>query len=485
MSTIYPVILSGGSGTRLWPISRPLFPKQFLAIDGPYSFFQETALRFNRQENFAAPTVICNSEHRFIVAQQLLDIDIVPSNIILEPVGRNTAAAAAIAAMKVSESDPDGLVLLLASDHRINKPHLLREAVRSAIPAVNGNHLATFGIKPKHPETGFGYIKMGQPIKGAENCFIVDKFEEKPNLESAKDYITSGDYLWNSSLFLFKAGTYLEELSTFEPEIADACRVALNNAKPDLDFIRLDGEAFSRAPSISIDYAVMERTRQACVVPVEPDWNDAGSWTALWEILEKDANQNVTVGDVILKNTKDTIVHAGSRLVATVGVKNLVVAETPDAVLVMNKDDSQEVKSVVEILNSQDRSEAKQHTTVHRPWGNFEALISEPNYQVKRITVNPGSTLSLQTHRKRSEHWVVIKGVATVTRGPSQDELEIINLHQNQSIDIPLGWLHRLENKQKGPLIIVEVQSGDYLGEDDIERFEDIYGRVPEANNGK
>ena len=482
MAIIYPVILSGGSGTRLWPISRSLFPKQFLSINGSYSFFQETILRFNDQASFSTPTIICNSEHRFIVAQQLSEIDIVPASIILEPVGRNTAAAAAIAAMRIHETDPNGLVLLLASDHKINKPNLLSTAILNAIPVANEDRIVTFGINPNHPETGFGYIKIGAALEDIENCYGVDTFVEKPDLKRAEEYISSGNFLWNSSLFLFRPNSYLEELSTFESRIKDACRIALDNAIPDLDFLRLDEQAFAEAPSVSIDYAVMERTSKACVMAVEPGWSDVGSWTTLWDISEKDENQNTTVGDVILSKTKGTIVHANSRLVAVIGVEDLVIAETPDAVLVLNKKDAQEVKQVVELLNTRDRTEGRQHTIVHRPWGNFETIISEPKYQVKRINVNSGSTLSLQTHEKRSEHWVVIEGIATVTRGLNSNSLEVIDLYANQSIDIPLGWMHRLENKQKSPLIIIEVQSGDYLGEDDIERYEDIYGRASKTN---
>ena len=480
MTIIYPVILSGGSGTRLWPISRSLFPKQFLSLNGKHSFFQETALRVKGFEGFSTPTIICNSEHRFIVKEQLSAIGITAKNIILESKGRNTAAAAAIAAIKISELDPDGLILLLASDHSITKPDLLRTALIKSIPAAKENRLVTFGVRPDRAETGYGYIKIGSSIETIQNCYEVDKFVEKPNKNTAETYLLSGKYLWNSSLFLFNANTYLKELQLFEPEIKSACQTALDEATIDLDFIRLNDRAFSKSPSISIDYAVMEHTSKAVVVPIEPGWSDVGSWLALWEILDKDENQNAILGDVIAQETKGSFIQANSRLITTIGVEDLIISETPDAVLVLHKDYVQDVKQVVDKLKKANRPEVIAHTLVHRPWGNFEIINSGPTHQVKRITVNPGAILSLQTHKQRSEHWVVINGIAKITKGPELNDLKTRYLKPNESIDIPQGWFHRLENNSDASLIIIEVQSGDYLGEDDIERYEDVYGRGPQ-----
>jgi mannose-1-phosphate guanylyltransferase/mannose-6-phosphate isomerase len=481
MATLYPVILSGGSGTRLWPVSRALFPKQLLALAGENTMLQETALRVRHgdgeESRFADPMIICNAEHRFIVADQLRRIGVTPSDIILEPEGRNTAPAAALAALRVARTDPDGLVLLLASDHVVTKPEVLRQAIVSGVAAADRGRLVTFGIRPHRPETGYGHIKVGAAISGAEGCHAVERFVEKPDFETAKAYVASGEYLWNASLFLFKAGVYLEELRRLAPEIEATCRAALDGASEDLDFLRPDPDAFARAPSISIDYAVMEKTDKAAVVPVDPGWNDVGSWTALWEILDHDQHANALIGDVAAHDVRNALIRAESRQVTAIGVENVIIAETSDAVLVAGMNHAQDVKLAVDALKAAGRSEATSHALVHRPWGTFEGIDSGPTYQVKRITVTPGAALSLQSHQRRSEHWVVIAGTAKVTRGATRDSLEEAMLSKNQSIDIPLGWVHRLENPGETPLIIIEVQSGDYLGEDDIQRYDDVYGR--------
>ena len=477
MSNIYPVILSGGSGTRLWPISRSLYPKQFLKIGSSKSFFQETALRFFNQSGYESPIIICNSEHRFIVKEQLAELDITPTAVILEEEGRNTAAAAAIASLKVSDLDPHGLVLLLASDHLVKKPSTLRQAIQDGKEAACADKIVIFGIKPTKPETGYGYIKMGSSMTGFETIFNVDEFVEKPDQKTARSYFKSGDYLWNSSLFLFKPNCYLSELEELNPEIAKGSRRAYKEAKMDLGFLRLNKKVFNSIPSISIDYAVMEKTPNAAIVPVAPGWNDIGSWDALWETLEKDELNTATIGDVISLKTKNTLVHSTSRLVTAIGLDNIIVAETSDAVLVANKDHTQSVKLVVAELETLNRSEHIAHNIIHRPWGTFEILNTGSKYQTKRISVNPGASLSLQSHKKRAEHWVVVEGIANITLGEDLQHLEDLELHPNQSTYIPIGFLHRLENKQQTPLVIIEVQTGGYLGEDDIERYEDLYGR--------
>ena len=474
---IHPVILSGGSGTRLWPVSRALFPKQLLALTGPRTMLQETALRVRDGARFAEPMVICNAEHRFIVAEQLRQIEITPADMILEPEGRNTAPAAALAALRVADQDPDGLVLLLASDHVVTRPDVLSDAIINGVAAAEQGRLVTFGIRPHRPETGYGHIKLGAEIPGAAGCHLVESFVEKPDFETAKAYVASGEYLWNASLFLFRASAYLEELRRLAPEIERACRVALKGATQDLGFTRPDPEAFASSPSISIDYAVMEKTDKAAVVPVDPGWSDVGSWTALWEISEQDQHANALIGDVAVHGVRNALIRAESRQVTAIGIENVVIAETSDAVLVAGMNHAQDVKLAVDALKAAGRSEATSHALVHRPWGTFEGIDDGPTYQVKRITVTPGGILSLQSHERRSEHWVVIAGTGRVTRGPDLESLETSLLSRNQSIDIPLGWIHRLENPGDAPLIIIEVQSGDYLGEDDIERYDDVYGR--------
>lgn len=474
---IQPVILSGGSGSRLWPVSRTLFPKQLLPIASTRSMLQDTAQRFADLDDYADPMVICNEEHRFAVAEQMAQIDTQPSAIILEPEGRNTGPAAAVAALAAARKDPDCLVLLLASDAVIGDVASFHRAIADGVPAAQDGKLVVFGARPTRPETGYGYIRRGAELDGVSNCFLVDAFVEKPDFQTAKQYLAAGDHFWNISLFLFSASSFLEEMRRLQPEMLRAAEAALDHAAVDLDFTRLDRAAFSQAPADSIDYAIMEHTDRAAMVPTDIGWSDVGSWTALWDIADRDENENATQGDVLLRDVRHSLIRAESRLVAAVGVEDLVVVETADAVLVLNRNHAQDVKAVVEQLKAANRPEAGNHKLVHRPWGSYEGLDAGLGYQVKRISVKPGGTLSLQNHARRAEHWVVIKGTATVTRGSSMDQLEVTELGTNQSIDIPLGAIHRLANRSEEPLVIIEVQSGDYLGEDDITRFEDSYGR--------
>lgn len=474
---IYPVILSGGSGTRLWPVSRALYPKQLLPMLSDKTMLQETALRFPENAGFGATSVICNAEHRFAVAEQLQSAGIKPSAIMLEPVGRNSAPAAAIAALHVQSIDPEGLVLLLASDHRVERPDAFRAAVETGAVAARAGQMVTFGITPDRPETGYGYIRRDGPLDGMEGCYAIEGFVEKPDRETAEAYLASGDYYWNSGTFLFRATDFLIELKRLAPDILKSAKAALDKGLSDLDFRRLDADAFAKAPSISLDYAVMEKTDLGAVVPLDAGWSDVGSWSALWAVQDKDTDGNAVQGDVWLHNTRNTLVRAETRLVTVIGGEDLIVVESPDAILVASMEADQDVKLAVEALKEAGRPEAISHATTHRPWGNYRNIDSGDGYQVKRITVTPGGRLSLQSHKHRAEHWTVIKGKARVTRGPTMERLDVVHLDADQSIDIPLGWIHRLENPTDEPLIIVEVQSGSYLGEDDIERFDDQYGR--------
>jgi len=465
---LIPIILSGGSGTRLWPLSRKMYPKQFLSLLHDETMLQKTLSRLDGLEH-TAPTVVCNNEHRFIVAEQARQIAIEDLSIILEPFGKNTAPAIAVAAIHAAELADDPVLLVLSADHEIADEKAFRDAVKQALPLAEAGKLVTFGIVPTNAATGYGYIKRGE---AEANGFIVDQFVEKPARDTAEEYLATGDYYWNSGMFLFKAQAYLKELEKFKPDMVMNCRSAVGNIREDIGFLRLDPDAFARCEPESIDYAVMEKTDLACVVPMDAGWSDIGSWSSLWDQGKKDKDGNTTHGDVITTNTENSFVHAESRLVATVGVKDLVIVETHDAVLVADKDQSMEVKQIVERLKLDEREEENFHRIVYRPWGSFDSVDEGNRYKVKRITVNPGARLSKQMHHHRAEHWVVVRGMARVFRND-----EIFDLHENESIFIPLGATHYIENPGVIPLDIIEVQSGSYLGEDDIVRFDDIYGR--------
>lgn len=474
---IVPVILSGGAGTRLWPLSRADHPKQFLDLLGDGTMLQATARRVADPARFARPIVVANVEHRFLVAEQLREAGIEPQAIVLEPEGRNSAPAAAVAALRAMADDPEALVLLLAADHAMSHPRAFVEAVDRARPAAEAGRIVTFGIRPDRPETGYGYVLSGRELPGARGVHAVDRFVEKPDAATASAYLADGRYLWNSGNFLAAAAVLSAETARHAPAVEAAARAALAGAVRDLDFERLQPEAFDRAPGISIDYAVMEKTDRAAVVPCDPGWSDVGSFASLRALAGRDPAGNAVTGDAVAVDTRNCLVRSTGPLVAALGVADLVIVATPDAVLVADAGRAQDVKSVVETLRAEGRSEADGNQEVHRPWGSYRSLDRGPGFQVKQIRVNPGGRLSLQSHRHRAEHWVVIEGTARVTRGPTQDSLETVDLPINRSIDIPLGWVHRLENPTDSPVAIVEVQSGSYLGEDDIERYDDAYGR--------
>ncbi len=467
MSSILPVILSGGSGTRLWPLSREAYPKQFLPLTGERTMLQATWLRV---ADVAAhpPIVVANESHRFVAAEQLQQAGTAPSAILLEPIGRNTAPAIAAAALEARRNGDDPLLLVLPSDHLINDITRFHQAIAQAATIAEQGKLVTFGIQPTAPETGYGYIKA---VAG-DGPRAIERFVEKPDLATAETYVASGEYYWNSGMFLFRASRYLEELERLQPQILAACRTAWEKARRDTDFIRLDADAFKASPSDSIDYAVMEKTGDAAVVPLDAGWSDVGSWTALRDVSEQDADGNAHRGDVIAIDCRNTFAY-GDRLIAMVGLEDVIVVETNDAVLVGKSDRMQEVKDVVAQLKADGRSEATWHRKVYRPWGAYDSIDHGERFQVKRITVKPGGTLSLQMHHHRAEHWIVVSGTAEVTRGD-----EVLLLTENQSTYIPLGVTHRLRNPGKLPLELIEVQSGSYLGEDDIVRFEDTYGRA-------
>ena len=467
MSQILPVILSGGSGTRLWPLSREAYPKQFLQLAGEHSMLQSTWLRVADVAT-QAPIVVANEAHRFVAAEQLQQVGTTPSAILLEPVGRNTAPAIAAAALEACRDGADPLLLVLPSDHLIRDVAHFHRAILDAADIAEQGKLVTFGIQPTAPETGYGYIKA---VVG-EGARAIERFVEKPDLATAQDYVASGEYYWNSGMFLFRASRYLQELERLQPQILAACRTSWEKARRDADFIRLEADAFKTSPSDSIDYAVMEKTADAAVVPLDAGWSDVGSWTALRDVSEQDANGNAHRGDVIAIDCHDTFAY-GERLIAMVGLDDVIVVETDDAVLVGKSDRMQEVKDVVARLKADGRSEATWHRKVYRPWGAYDSIDHGERFQVKRITVKPGGTLSLQMHHHRAEHWIVVSGTAEVTRGN-----EVLLLAENQSTYIPLGVTHRLRNPGKLPLELIEVQSGSYLGEDDIVRFEDTYGRA-------
>jgi mannose-1-phosphate guanylyltransferase/mannose-6-phosphate isomerase len=469
---ILPVIMAGGTGSRLWPLSRELYPKQFLTVTGELSMLQQTVARLSGIEH-QAPLLICNEEHRFIAAEQLRLAGFDNSGIILEPVGRNTAPAIALAsllALKNAKQGEDPILLILAADHLIENNIAFQSSVTKALPFARDGQLVTFGIVPATPETGYGYIKAGEPQGDA---FTVDQFVEKPDLVTAEGYLASGDYYWNSGMFLFKASRYLEELKKYNPEILIACEKSMAVTTPDMDFVRVDKDEFQHCPDDSIDYAVMEKTVSAMVLPMDAGWSDVGSWSALWEVSAKDESNNVTKGDVIMVNSANSYLYSENKLIATVGIDNLIVVETKDAILVAHKDHVQDVKIIVNRLKESGRTEHKIHREVYRPWGKYDSLDFGARDQVKRITVKPGAKLSIQMHHHRAEHWIVVSGTAKVTNGD-----KTLLLTENESTYIPLGQIHALENPGVLPLELIEVQTGSYLGEDDIVRFDDKYGRV-------
>ncbi len=466
-----PVVLSGGSGSRLWPLSRAHYPKQFIPLTGEHTLLQATLGRLQGlPSGVFPPLVICNEQHRFMVAEQLREMAVVAQGILLEPVGRNTAPAVALAALAAAADD---ILLVLPADHVIENIDAFHRAVEQARCEAQKGALVTFGVVPTSAQTGYGYIQAASTAGAGLTAQAIKQFVEKPDLATARAYVDSGDYFWNSGMFAFQAGRYLEELERYQPEMLSACRAAFEGASVDLDFTRLDQAAFSTCPSDSIDYAVMEKTDRAVVIPLDAGWSDIGSWSALWDISEKDERGNSCKGDVLAVDTEDSYLHTNGRLLATVGIKGLVVVETDDAVLVADKSRVQEVKTVVEQLQAQGRCERESHRKVYRPWGMYDSIAANGRYQTKRIVVNPGARLSLQKHYHRAEHWVVVQGTGLVTRG---DEEVILSV--NESIYIPIGMKHRLENPGVIPLEIIEVQTGDYLGEDDIVRYDDQYGRV-------
>ena len=466
MANLQPVLLSGGSGTRLWPLSREAYPKQFLPLAGADTMLQATWSRVAPIAGFP-PIVVAGEDHRFLVAEQLRQVGAPTPAIVLEPVGRNTAPAIAAAALQATAGGDDPVLLVLPRDHVVRDAGAFRAAVNAALPAAEAGALVTFGIVPSAPETGFGYIQA----EAGDGVRKVLRFVEKPDAATAQGYLAEGGYYWNSGMFLFRASRFLEELAAFRPDILEGVRAALREARRDGDFIRLDRDAFAATPADSIDYAVMEKTDAAMVLPVDIGWNDVGSWSALWEVAERDAQGNAQIGDVIAVDSRNSYAHA-RRLVALVGVDDLVVVETDDAVLVARKDRVQQVKDVVARLKSEQRSQAALHREVHRPWGSYDSVDMGERFQVKRIKVKPGAALSLQSHKHRAEHWIVVSGTARVTR-----DHDVFELHANQSAYIPIGAKHRLENPGTEVLELIEVQSGDYLGEDDIVRYEDVYGR--------
>jgi len=473
---LHPVILSGGVGSRLWPLSREHYPKQLLALTETHTLIQATVRRLSGLAQLAPTLVVCNEDHRFLVAEQLRPLDHAV-RIVLEPVGRNTAPAVALAALLAQQQDPNALLLVLPADHLIQDQAAFQQAIAKAVQLAEQDKLATFGIVAKRPETGYGYIQAGAALSVA-GTYQVAGFVEKPNADTAAAYVSSGQYYWNSGMFLFKARRYLEELALFAPEILRACQAAIADCTLDRggDFLRVDPPSFSSSPAISIDYAVMEKTQAAAMVPLDAGWNDIGSWSSLWEVGAQDAQGNVVQGDVLLEGVNNSYLRAEYRLLAAIGLDDLIVVETADAVLVAHRDQVQAVKTIVNRLKHTERREADLHRKVYRPWGTYETMDSELRFQVKRIMVNPGASLSLQMHHHRSEHWIVVKGTALVHR-----DGESCLLSENQSTYIPLGVKHRLENPGKIPLEIIEVQSGTYLGEDDIVRFDDHYGRVEPA----
>jgi len=469
---IIPVILAGGSGTRLWPLSRQLYPKQLIDIYNEKTMLQNTVLRLEGLETVGSPIIVCNEDHRFMTAEQLRNIQTDPLAIILEPIGRNTAPAIALAALKAMEYEKDPILLVLPADHVIEKVSDLHAAIRTGLTYAQKDNLITFGVIPDSPETGYGYIKKGDLLESGTGVSKIERFVEKPDLETAQKLVDSGSYCWNSGMFMFKASVIIKELETHAPDIMMPCKGLIEAGIQDLDFFRLSLEGFKDIPSDSIDYAVMEKTSKGIVVPFKAGWNDLGSFDALWQAGKKDENLNVIKGDALTHDVKESYISSESSLIAAVGIEKFVIVETKDAILVSPRDRVQDVKKIVKQLKDHNRNEIVSHRKVYRPWGSYETIDAEHRFQVKRITVIPGAKLSLQKHFHRAEHWTVVSGSATITRGEEQ-----MLLKEDESTYIPLGTLHRLENPGKIPLELIEVQSGSYLGEDDIVRFDDVYGR--------
>ncbi|GHA07504.1 mannose-1-phosphate guanylyltransferase/mannose-6-phosphate isomerase [Arenicella chitinivorans] len=468
-----PVILSGGVGSRLWPLSRGMYPKQLLPITDPdLSPLQQTVLRTRAAGDFSAPIVVCNEEHRFIVGEQLAQVGASDASVMLEPEGRNTAAAIAVAALHAASIDPESVLLVMPADHVILNEDRFLKAVDLAMSSAASGKLTTFGVVPTSPETGYGYIKRG--VKLYDEVHQIESFKEKPDRGTAEQYLASGGYYWNGGIFALRADCYLDELQRYAPEVFEACSAAYSKMQHDLDFIRIGTEEFMMSPSISIDYAVMENTDNAAVVALDAGWSDVGSWSALWEVSNKDENGNACTGDVIVHNTRNTHIYSESKLVSAVGVEDLVIVETDDAILVTTKAECQEVKQIVKVLEHENRSHVKHHRKVYRPWGWYDSVDAGDRFQVKRIQVKPLAKLSVQMHNHRAEHWVVVRGVAEVLNGD-----KTMLLKENESTYIPVGVVHALRNPSEVDVLeIIEVQSGSYLGEDDIVRFEDQYGRA-------